>query len=174
MKPEVVIVVAASVNEVIGRNGEIPWQRIPADMKRFRDLTINHPVIMGRETYESLPENFCPLPNRLSLVLTTKAGYNHRGNSSAVMMPVVSLDAALYCVENKIPPVEGIDYSKVFICGGERVYQETLHLADRIELTRVYEIIADGDRHFRFNPQDWDRTTPDQKKGYCFVTYRRK
>ena len=66
---EKLMIVAVSENNVIGKNGDIPWD-IPEDMKHFREKTTGHSVIMGRKTYESLPENYRPLPNRRNIVLT--------------------------------------------------------------------------------------------------------
>ena len=70
----IALVVALSSNRVIGRDGALPW-RLPTDLRRFRELTTGHAVVMGRRTYESLPERFRPLPDRRNIVLSTRASY---------------------------------------------------------------------------------------------------
>ena len=171
---QIIIVAAVSNNGVIGKEGKIPW-RIPEDLRRFKQMTTGHQVIVGRKTHESFPAKFCPLPDRLSYVLTGQVGYNHRRESSAIMLPVVSLDAALHCIEHKIPNVENINYEKVFIIGGERVYEEALPLAHRVELTEVDQHVQ-GDKFFpTMFLKDWQEAAPREKKeGYSFVTYTRK
>ena len=64
-----ILIAAVSDNDVIGLNGKVPWY-IPEDMKRFKELTLNHPVIMGRKTYESIPDNSRPLPKRKNIILS--------------------------------------------------------------------------------------------------------
>ena len=71
-------VVAHARNRVIGRDGDLPWH-LPADLRRFRELTSGHAVVMGRRTYESLPERFRPLPNRRNLVLSARSGVRAPG-----------------------------------------------------------------------------------------------
>ncbi|RMD83773.1 MAG: dihydrofolate reductase, partial [Candidatus Dadabacteria bacterium] len=68
---KIAAIAAMSENRVIGKSGSIPWH-CPEDMKRFKELTTGHPVIMGRKTYESLPKNFRPLPGRTNIVVTSK------------------------------------------------------------------------------------------------------
>jgi len=69
-KMKLTLIVAISDNNVIGANGKVPWH-IPEDLKRFKELTIGHPVIMGRKTYDSLPDKFRPLPDRENIVLSS-------------------------------------------------------------------------------------------------------
>lgn len=173
MALEIVLIKAVANNGIIGKEGKIPW-KIPDEMKRFKEMTSGHPVIVGRKTYESFPDKFRPLPDRVNYVVTRQAGYNNRGSSPSVMLTVASLDAALYCIEHKVPPVEGINYGTVFVIGGEQIYTEALPLAQRVELTEVNQHV-DGDTFFpRMSLQDWQQTAREDKQGYAFVTYRRK
>ena len=107
-------------NRVIGRNGSIPWD-IPEDRRRFWELTMGHPVIMGRRTFEAIGH---PLPGRKNIVLTRQPAFRAEG-----CLVVNSLLSALRaCGEDK----------EVFICGGGELYREALPLAERVYLTVVH------------------------------------
>jgi dihydrofolate reductase len=112
-------------NRVIGANGGIPW-RIPADQKRFRELTIGHPVIMGRKTWESIPETFRPLPGRTNIVITRNPAFEAAGAT-------VVGDYGSALVEAAIAPGS----ADVYVIGGEQVYREAIVTADRLCLTLV-------------------------------------
>lgn len=129
------IIAAISRNRVIGRGGAIPWS-IPADMKRFRELTLGHTVIMGRKTFESIG---APLAGRKNIVVTSQPDYPSQGATTAA-----SLDDAL-----RIAEADG----EVFICGGSNIYAEALPLAARIYLT-LLDLEIEGDTLFPFIPLD--------------------
>ena len=130
MSPPLALIVAVALNGVIGKSGRLPW-RLPEDLRRFRALTINHTVIMGRSTWESLLSK--PLPQRKNVVLSAQPGYQDRG-----ALVASSLDAALaHC-----HPTE-----ENFIAGGEIVFLQFLPLATKIYRTRV-QARVDGDIHF--------------------------
>jgi dihydrofolate reductase len=113
------LIAALARNRVIGWQGDIPWD-LPADRRKFRELTMGHPLIMGRRTYESIGR---PLPGRATIVLTRQAGYLAPGCRVAH-----SLAEALALVA---------DADEVFICGGEEIYRQALPLAERLYLTLV-------------------------------------
>ena len=123
------LIVAMSENGVIGRDGRLPW-KLPADMARFKALTMGHPIIMGRKTYESIGR---PLPGRRNIVLSSQPGYAPAG-----VEVVPSLEAALERVRAE---------DEVFVIGGAAVYRETLPRADRLYLTLV-EGDIEGDTFF--------------------------
>lgn len=129
------IIAAMSRNRVIGRDGAIPWS-MPADMSRFRELTLGHTVIMGRKTFESIGR---PLPGRKNIVVTSRPDYPLSGALRAA-----SFDAALRLAE-----ADG----EVFICGGGEIYAQALPLAARIYLT-VADFDAAGDTLFPCIPTD--------------------
>lgn len=129
------IIAAMSRNRVIGRDGAIPWS-IPADMSRFRQLTLGHTVIMGRKTFESIGR---PLPGRKNIVVTSQPDYPLSG-----AIPAASLDAAL-----RLAKEDG----EVFICGGGDIYAQALPHAARIYLT-VADFDAEGDTLFPCIPID--------------------
>ena len=137
------LIVAASENNVIGRDGDLPW-RLPDDLKRFKALTMGSPVIMGRKTWESLRR---PLPGRQNVVITRQRNYAAEG-CDVVGYPAAALQATL-------------DAEQVMIIGGGRIYQQFLRRADRIYLTRVHATI-DGDAWFPELDGDWSLTASEQ------------
>ena len=123
------LIAAMAENRVIGRDGVIPWD-LPEDRRRFRELTMGHPVIMGRTTFESIGR---PLPGRQNIVLTRHTGFRADG-----CLVVTDLRSALEaCVGS----------TEVFICGGGELYREALPLADKLYLT-IIEGEVDGDIFF--------------------------
>lgn len=140
------MVVATSENRCIGKEGKLLYN-ISADMKNFKRLTENNVVIMGKNTFESLPNG--ALPNRLNIVLTTNVEeYKEKVEQYDNVMLFDSLEKALeYC--------ETIENKEVFVIGGGQVYKQALKYTDRIYLTYVYNV-ADGDTFFpELNDDEW-------------------
>ena len=130
------LIVAASANNVIGRDGGLPWH-LPDDLRRFRLLTLGKPVIMGRLTHESIGR---ALPGRRNIVLSSDPLFR-----SGDCLIAATVDEAL--------ELAGAD--EVMVIGGAYVYRQFLPLADRIYLTRV-EAIVDGDAFFPdLDPDEW-------------------
>jgi len=130
------IIAAMAENRVIGRGNEMPWE-VPSELKRFKETTMGHPVIMGRKTFESIGH---PLPGRKNVIITSQQDYSAAGS---IIVP--DLQAALAACE-------GAD--EVFICGGDTVYREAMQFADRIYLTIIDEEF-DGDSFFPEIPEDF-------------------
>lgn len=151
-------VVAMDENRVIGVNGGLPW-RLPDDMAWFRDKTLGKPCIMGRKTYESLPDPFRPLPGRKNIVLTRNLSYEAPGASV-----VHSLPAALEAAG---------DVPEIMIVGGGELFAELLPFVDRIYLTEV-EAATDGDVFFpAYEPGEWTESfcrehPPDERHEHAF------
>ena len=126
-KPHIVIVVAISRGRrALGMNGKLLWH-IPEDMRRFRALTLGHPVIMGRKTFESILEYLKkPLPGRTNIVITRDETYTAPGG----VLVVHSLDEALARAGE-------IDHEEIHIGGGAQLYAEALPHVDRLELTLI-------------------------------------
>lgn len=120
--PEIVAVVAAAENGVIGCRGRLPW-RIPEDLARFRRLTMGRPVVMGRRTFESIGR---PLLGRHNIVMTRDSAFQAREVTVAH-----GLEAALAAARTAAPP-------PVFVIGGAEIYQLAMPHLSRIELTRVH------------------------------------
>lgn len=136
-------------NRVIGGNGAIPWD-LPADRRRFRELTMGHQVIMGRKTWESIGR---PLPGRRNIVLSRRPDFRAEG-----CMVAGSLEEALRMCAGD---------DGVFICGGEELYRLALPLADTIYLTLVHRV-SDGDVFFPPIPADFavtERSAPEEGGG---------
>jgi dihydrofolate reductase len=129
---KVSLVAAVARNGVIGRDGTLPWH-LPEDMARFRDLTMGHPVVMGRKTWESLPPRFRPLPGRRNVVVTRNPDWRAEGVERAG-----SLDAALELLEGS---------SQVFVIGGAELFAGALPLADELLLTEI-DADVEGDTLF--------------------------
>jgi dihydrofolate reductase len=158
------LIAAVARNGVIGADGRLPW-RLPADLRRFRALTVAHAVIMGRKTWESLPR---ALPERQNIVITRRSDY-----SAAGAEVVGSLDDALDRVARPDP---------VFVIGGGELYRATLARATVLYLTEIEESF-DGDVTFPgFDRSEWTETSrePHDEIGehgtmrYFFVTYERQ
>jgi dihydrofolate reductase len=161
-KPGLTLIAAVARNGVIGRDNCLPWH-LPADLKHFKALTTGHAVIMGRKTWESLPEKFRPLPGRQNIVVTRNASYRAEGAAVAASLP-----AALTLARGK----------QAFVIGGAELYRVALALADRLELTEIardYE----GDTVFPArDPAQWRETARDAQRDdngldYAFVSYAR-
>ncbi len=158
---DLVLIAAIAKNRVIGKDGKIPWMgQFPEDLKRFKNFTRGHPIIMGRVTYESLPSR--PLPDRTNIVLT-----GSRIDKPKKVIVAYNLEEALSQAEK----AEGSD--EVFVIGGQRVYERTLGKANRMELTWI-NAEYDGDRHFpNFDERDWEVTKKVDGENCSFVSYRR-
>ena len=162
MKPRVSLIVAMAKNRVIGVNNTLPWH-LPADLKRFKSLTMGHHIVMGRKTYESIGK---PLPGRTSVVVTRNPDYSVPG----VIMEN-SLEAAIAACG---------DDEDIFVIGGAELYRQAVTLADRIYLTEIEAEIS-GDAHFtELDSKQWQETgreshDRDEKNAYKyhFVIYDR-
>jgi dihydrofolate reductase len=138
---KLVLVVAVAENGVIGRQGGMPW-RIPGDLKHFKSVTMGKPVVMGRKTYESIGK---PLPGRTNIVLTRDKSWRADG-----VLAGHSLDEILK-LANEDAKKGGA--KEIAIIGGSTLFEETLPLAAKIELTEVHAK-PEGDVFF----PEYDRT----------------
>jgi len=165
---KIVLVAAIGRNNVIGRDGQLPW-RLKSDLKHFRALTIGKPVVMGRKTYESIGK---PLPGRTNIVLTRDLGVIVPGGVLATTM-----DAAMgYAKEDAVR--RGVD--EIMVIGGGDVFERLLPKADRLEITHVHAS-PEGDAYFpRIEPSDWREVNrvsypagPDDDAAFDVATYLR-
>jgi dihydrofolate reductase len=125
------IIVAVAENGAIGKDNQLLW-RLPDDLKRFKQLTLGHPMIMGRKTFDSIGK---PLPGRTSIVVTRNTDYQQEGVTVAH-----SLGQALEIAQE-------MQVKEVFIIGGGELYEQAKPFADRIYLTKVHTEIP-GDTFF--------------------------
>lgn len=169
MNMEVNMIVAAGRNGEIGRGGDLIWH-ISSDLRRFKALTMGHPVIMGRKTWESLPKR--PLPGRANIVVSRNSSFEAPG-AIVVSSPEEALKAASNAAGGE----------EAFIMGGAQLYDALFPLATRIYLTEIDAECNDADAHIPY-PLDtdiciWRKTecsdsavTPDGIS-YRYVTYEK-
>ena len=159
------IIAALSTNGVIGRDNDVPW-RLSTDLKRLKALTMGHHLLMGRKTWDSIGR---PLPGRISVVITRREDFQAVGATV-----VHSLEEAL-----RIAELAGD--AEPFIAGGADIYRQSLHIADRMYLTRVHADI-EGDTYFpefddvgEWRLTDSEHLEADEKNEYpfSFLTYDR-
>jgi dihydrofolate reductase len=162
------IVVAVAENRVIGRDGEMPW-KLSSDLKRFKEITLGNPIIMGRKTFESIGR---ALPGRHNIIITRNTDY--RAENTVV---VSSLDDAL---QNARQWAQDNDAKEICIIGGGEIYRQSVKLADRLYYTKV-DARPDGDTCFpAVDPDKWQvchtEAIPAGPKDNCateFITYER-
>lgn len=136
-----IIVAVGENNEIGGQNGLL-W-RLSSDLKRFKEITTGHPMIMGRKTFESIGR---VLPGRTSIVISRSA----RDEDVDASQQVAAMDGNLVWVDSLEAALEtagGLD-DEVFVIGGGQVYEQALPLADRIYLTRVHKSFPEADVFF--------------------------
>lgn len=122
MKPEIIIIVAFSKNgRIIGNNGRIPWT-LPEDLQHFKELTTGNAIIMGRKTFESIGR---VLPERMNIIVT-------RNKDFCVEDAYIAKSP-----EKAIEIAKNAGYKKIFICGGQQIYQQMMYFADYIYATEV-------------------------------------
>lgn len=159
------IIVAVANNNVIGRDNQLPWH-MPADLKRFKQLTSGHHLIMGRRTFESVGK----LPNRVNVVVTRSHDYQPPDGVAVAR----SIDEAISKAEAAHDP-------EIFIGGGTEIFNQVLHRADRMYLTRIHAE-PEGDTFFpefddvnEWQLVDAEHYEADERNPYpySFLTYER-
>ncbi len=158
------IIVAISRDNAIGKNGDLLYH-ISEDLRRFKSITMGHPIIMGRKTFESFPNG--ALPGRRNIVISRQKEYNHAG-----IEVVDSLDSALKLVA---------DTDEAMVIGGGEIYRQALQHASRLYITEIDARHPDADTFFPIiDTTEWHitETSPictDPRSGvnFRFVTYTR-
>ncbi len=158
------ILVACDEKSLIGKNNTLIWH-LPADLKRFKELTTGNVIIMGRKTFDSIGR---PLPNRTSIVITRQTDYKQEG-----VIIVHSLEEAIL-------KAKSLHRGDIYIVGGAEIYRMAMEVADEIELTLLHDIF-EGDAFFpEIDPTVWkviskERGITDEKNPYqySFIRYRR-
>lgn len=161
------MIAAATLNHIIGKDGDMPWH-LPADLKYFKRITLHHHVIMGRKTFEAFGGGK-PLPKRTNIVLTRQEGVKYEGVQVA------------QSVEKALELARKAGETEAFLIGGEQIYRLGMEVADRIYLTRIYTEL-EGDTFFPIiDEADWqlvseERYCADEKHAYdmSFRVWERK
>jgi dihydrofolate reductase len=161
------IIVATSNNLVIGKGNDLPWH-LPTDLKRFKELTQNGYVIMGRKCWESIPPKFRPLPNRKNVVVTRDLNYSTDG--AIIINNITNTLQYLKAEPND---------NKIFVIGGGKIYKESFKYADKLYLTRILEDV-DGDVFLEgFDEKEWvllesSNHIEENNHTYRFEVYEKK
>ena len=162
----VALVVAVAENGIIGQHGQLPWGRMPADLRHFKQLTLGHPVIMGRKTFDSIGK---ALPGRPNVVVTRQPGWAAPGCEAAAT------------VLGALERARELSAETVCVIGGGEIYREALPAVDVVYLTEIHHSF-EGDASFpALSPTDWREETRERHEAdaqhayaYSFVTLRRR
>ena len=168
-RPQIVLIVAIAENGVIGAGGAIPW-RLKSDMQRFKALTLDKPVVMGRKTFVSIGR---PLPKRTNIVVTRDAVFRAAGavvtNSIADARAVATGDALRRFA------------TEIAVIGGAEIYAQWMDSADRLEVTEVHARPEGDTRFAEIDAKAWEEAArvrnpagPDDSAEFSYVTYRRR
>lgn len=158
------LIVAMASNRVIGLNNKMPWH-LSADLKRFKQITLGAPILMGRKTFESIGR---PLPGRANIILSRNPAYEQDG-----CIVVNDLETALW--------TGGRHGDELFVIGGADLYREMLPRADRLYMTEIKRAFA-GDTFFpEWNPDEWEEIAREEIDddvaagfGYRFLRLERR
>ena len=162
---QISIIVATAQGNAIGRKGDLLFH-ISADLRRFKEITMGHPIIMGRKTFESFPKG--PLPGRENIVITRQGDYHHDG------ITVVGSFSDALTAANSV--------DEAFVIGGGEIYREAINQASKIYLTEIDAKVDDADTFFpEINPDQWEETDSsewitDDRSGarYRFICLSRR
>jgi len=164
---EVIAIVAMDESRVIGYNNTLPWD-LPEDLKHFSKLTTGHTVLMGKNTYFSLPQQYRPLPKRLNVVFSTSMTKDDEIEDKVIIEN---------SVENFFSKVKSQDLKikgdKLWVIGGQKLYSSTIHLWDKIELTLV-KGKHKGDTYFPEFEDNFSLASSNETTNCKFLTYIRK
>ncbi|MDN5249216.1 dihydrofolate reductase [Bartonella sp. TP] len=151
MKPSFSAILAVTKNGVIGQGGRMPWH-MPSDLSRFKQLTSGHPVIMGRKTWQSLPE---PLKSRTNIVVSRSLKSVDNSGSST---PVIFCDSLAEAMAVSVVAAAGLKTEEVFIIGGEQIYKQAAPYISKLYVTIILAFLV-GDAHIFFGdfPGNWVR-----------------
>lgn len=153
------IIVAVSKNNIIGKNGKMPWI-LPEDLKRFKKITMGHIIVMGRKTYESIGH---PLKGRTNIILTSKKDYRKK-------------NCIIYNEIKKL--LEDYKKKEIYIIGGEKIYKSFEKYTNYIYMTYIDKFIK-GDRHFIDYKDRWEeierskKMTSEKNINYYFIKLKR-
>lgn len=160
------MIAAASEDNALGKDNDLLWH-LPDDFKRFKDLTTNHSIIMGRKTYDTFPK---PLPNRRHIIITRDQSFTVDFEECIVTHSL--LDALELCKREPL----------CFIIGGGEIYAQGEKFSNKIELTRVHGTFEDADTFFpEIDLDKWELTAEEyhpvderHKYAFTYLTYERK
>ena len=155
----ITLIAAISKNFCIGKDNDLPWN-IPEDMEHMRAATLGKVLIMGRKTWESLPEHRRPLPKRTNVVITRNKDYE--------------LPEGVERYDSIEEAVEAHKKEEIVGFGGQRIFEEMIKIADELDLTLVDQEIPECHAFFpTIDPKIWQEAERDDRDGFSFVKYKR-
>jgi len=151
MKKEIAIIVAKSINNVIGSNGDIPWY-LPPDLKHFKEITTGYPIVMGKNTFYSIPK---VLPNRLNVVVSRDTNIERKD-----VLRIENISDILY-----------LDTPKIFYIGGHGIYKEAMNICNKLYVTQLLHEYQ-GDTYFpEIDMTKWKIQYSSAKQDYKGIYY---
>ncbi len=170
------IIAAIGKNRELGKNNKLLWY-IPEDFKRFKTLTSGHVVIMGRKTYESLPEKFRPLPNRVNIVVTRDPRFTISARSYKDGKAIICLSMEEAIEKGTAYVKTSTSQGEIFIIGGASIYQQGIKYADKLYLTLVNQEYPEADAFFpdysEFKKKVFEENHRDENYSFKFVELER-
>lgn len=153
----ITIIAAMDENRLIGNGNDIPWY-IPEDFRHFKQTTAGHPIIMGRNTWDSLPKK--PLPNRTNIVISRS--------------PPQETGGAVWCTSLDEAVLKATQVNEnVFIIGGQNIYEQSMNIADALCISKVIGAY-EGDKYFPEIGQKWSISDMKEHDGFVVMWYRRE
>lgn len=153
------LIAAISKNNVIGRDNDLPWH-IPEDLDFFKKMTKGKVVMMGRKTWESIPEKYRPLPARTNVVISRQLDYK--------------VPEGVYLFEDVDIALDYFKGQDIMISGGGQIYTATIDKADTLYITHVEQEIPNGHAFFpEIDATKWKEVERTDRDGYSFVTYKK-
>ena len=153
------LIAAISKNNCIGRDNDLPWH-IPEDLEFFKKMTKGKVVLMGRKTWESIPEKYRPLPGRTNVVISRQLDYK--------------VPEGVYLFENVDIALDYFKDKDVMVSGGGQIYEATIGRADTLYITHVEQEIPNGHAFFPvIDLPKWKEVERTDRDGYSFVTYKK-
>lgn len=153
------LIAAISKNNCIGRDNDLPWH-IPEDLEFFKKMTKGKVVLMGRKTWESIPEKYRPLPGRTNVVISRQLDYK--------------VPEGVYLFEDVDIALDYFKDQDIMVSGGGQIYEATIGRADTLYITHVEQEIPNGHAFFpKIDVSIWKEVERTDREGYSFVTYKK-
>lgn len=153
------LIAAISKNNCIGRDNDLPWH-IPEDLEFFKKMTKGKVVLMGRKTWESIPEKYRPLPSRTNVVISRQLDYK--------------VPEGVYLFEDVDIALDYFKDQDIMVSGGGQIYEATIGRADTLYITHVNQEIPNGHAFFPgIDVSIWKEVERTDREGYSFVTYKK-
>lgn len=151
------IIVAMTKDRVIGDKGNMPWH-IPEELQLFRDVTMGHPVVMGRKTWESIPEKYRPLEGRTNIVLSSK----------------LKKEKGIYVAETVEDAIEFCQPNDIYFIGGSKVYEAVLPCANELRISWIKKKYLGKTKFPEFDLNQWKPIKCDEYEEFVHVQYLKK